>query len=169
MIRHVDNDLNSFKDLLLTMGGKVEKALARLDSSLADSDMKSLQLVFEFEADMNRLHSEVDESCLLVLAKLAPFAGDLRLVQSVIKINSDLERIGDLIVNVTSSAGRYMKSTHRVLPPQWTQVMEDVRWMVRNSVDAFVKLDPRKVLQHDEVVDCHNIDLTGVFKERMKR
>ena len=171
MIRHVDSDLNSLKDLLLTMGGQVEKSLSRLDDSLADSDMKSLQEVHEFEADINRLHLEVDESCLVLLAKQAPFASDLRLVQSVVKINTDLERMGDLIVNVASSAERYLRFTVRVLPPQWGQMMEEVRWMVSNSLNAFVKLDPalsKQVLKHDDIVDCHNTDLTGVFKERMK-
>ncbi|MEO0335353.1 MAG: phosphate signaling complex protein PhoU [Pseudomonadota bacterium] len=171
MIRHFDSDLNSLKDLLLTMGGKVEKALAVLDSSLVDSDMKSLQQVREFEADINRLHLQVDESSLLLLATQAPVATDLRLVQSVVKINTDLERMGDLIVNVASCAERYLRFTLKVLPPQWSQMMEQVRWMVSHSLDAFVKLDPtmsQQVLDNDDIVDSHNVDLTGVFKERMK-
>ena len=100
MVRHIDNELQELKDLILQMGGFVEKALDSATAAILKFSPSDLETVQKFEEKINDLLIRVDEACVNVLAKQAPVARDLRLVIAIVKINTDLERMGDQAVNI---------------------------------------------------------------------
>ncbi|MBL7716514.1 MAG: phosphate signaling complex protein PhoU [Bdellovibrionales bacterium] len=156
MERSVDSELRQLKEKILTMGGYVEKALDDSLKALIQRKPELFDNVYEVEKEVNQKHIEVDEACLRILARQAPMAADLRLVVAVIKINTDLERMGDQAVNISHNAKRYI--TEPPLKPliDLPRMAEEVRAMVRFSLDAFVRGDvalAEKVLAMDDLVD----------------
>ncbi|MBI2362644.1 MAG: phosphate uptake regulator PhoU [Elusimicrobia bacterium] len=100
MKRHIDEDLASVRETLLTMGGLCEEMIRLAVGLLNSFDEASMRRLQEDEERVNRLHIDLDELCLKTLALHQPAAGDLRVVAAALKINSDLERIGDQAVNI---------------------------------------------------------------------
>lgn len=158
MIRHVDSELQGLKDLALQMGSSVEKALVIACQSVLGKDLEhAFQEVLKHESRINDLQILIDESCVAVLAKLAPVAKDLRLVFAITKINTDLERMGDQSVNIARMAcDLYKQWPQAKLPVQLTQMIDEVQGMVRDVLDAFSRRDvarSEKVLRQDDKVD----------------
>jgi phosphate transport system protein len=155
--RHLDLGIRELKDLLTAMGGHVERAIEHATRALIDSDEKKFHVVYESEKRINEAHILVDDGCLRVLATQQPMAVDLRLIISILKINTDLERMGDQAVNIAQSGARYLGG-----PPlrQFIDVAKlaaDVKGMVRDSLDAFVTQDEAKarfVLEQDDRIDA---------------
>jgi phosphate transport system protein len=157
MDRHFDTELQKLKELILSMGGHVEQAIEEATQALVLREPDRLSKVFELEELINRDHIVVDESCLNLLARQAPMAADLRLIVAIMKINTDLERMGDQAVNISQNAKRYL--TEPALKPliDLPRMAHDVRKMVRDSLDSFVSRDEtlaKKVLDQDNVVDA---------------
>ncbi|MBC7743309.1 MAG: phosphate signaling complex protein PhoU [Bdellovibrionaceae bacterium] len=156
MERIIDSQLEDLKKLMLEMGGQVEKALQTATEGLLKKENKLLQEVHKFEMHINDLQIKVDNACLQVLAKQGPVAKDLRLILSIIKINTDLERMGDQCVNI-AHLGR------ELLERGFTSSMQDIETMstsvskmVKGSLDSFVKMDlvaAQKILEMDDQVD----------------
>ena len=151
-----EQDLRSLRDKLLVMGGKVESAIAESMRALTERDSALAEKVVESDAEVNRLEVEVDELCRRILALRQPAASDLRLITTALKIVTDLERIGDLAVNI---AERVMDLNQA--PPlkpyvDLPRLAELTQGQVRKALDAFVSSDPTKasdVLQGDAHVD----------------
>src|ERR1041384_928442 len=99
-----DEELSVLKEKILLMGGKVEEAIRLAMKSLVDRDSKLARQVIQSDRDINDLEIEIDEICHRLLALHQPMAGDMRFITSAMKINSDLERIGDLGVNIAERA-----------------------------------------------------------------
>lgn len=159
MEHHLDGQLENIKNLILSMGGYVEAALSTAVEALKSRDASGFRLVHELEEQINRGHVQVDGACMNFLAKQGPVAKDLRLIISVIKINCDLERMGDQSVNIAYTGEDYLKRT-----PIMDQIVEIekmswiVREMVRSSLDSFVKEDPsqaKNILTRDDEVDAY--------------
>src|SRR4051812_18089925 len=106
--RHLDSNLRELKDLLIGMGGHVERAIEHATRALIEMDSTKLHPVYECEKRINAAHILVDEGCMRILALQQPMAVDLRLIISVLKINPDLERMGDQAVNIAQSSSRYL-------------------------------------------------------------
>ena len=156
MQRHFDAELGELKKRILAMGGYVEKAIEEATQSLLLREPKRLDAVFEYEDEINRAHIEVDELCLNLLARQSPLAADLRLVVAVIKINTDLERMGDQAVNISGNAKIYLAKPPVKPLVDLPKMAQAVRGMVRDSLDAFVRQDvalANKVLANDDIVD----------------
>jgi phosphate transport system protein len=156
MERHFDVDLRDLKDKILSMGGYVEKALEEAIQGLVKREPERFKQVHEWESKINEAHIEIDESCLQLLARQAPFAQDLRLVLAVVKINTDLERMGDQAVNISLNGEHYLKEMPLTHVSELAKMAVEVREMVRESLDAFVHRDgelARKVLEKDDIVD----------------
>lgn len=157
-MRHLDAELRELKDQILQMGGYVERALDEVIQALVKRDLERFKNVHELEAKINRSHILVDESCLNLLARQAPHAGDLRLILGVVKINADLERMGDQTVNIAFNGEHYINSGPLSVVPELEPMTQEVRVMVRDALDAFVRRDgslAQKVLEHDDVVDAY--------------
>ena len=158
MIRNFETDLKSLKNRILEMGGFVEQAIDIATYALQQRDASKLQSIHLVEHKVNQSHVAIDNACVELLAKQSPFAADLRLVISIIKINTDLERIGDQAVNISYNAGHYLKD-HRIdVADDLTKMGVAVKVMVRNSLDAFMKQDivlAQGVLEADDEVDAY--------------
>lgn len=156
MERSIDAQLDELKKLILVMGGHVEKALEEATSALLQKDTPRFKNVYELEEKIDAAHIQVDNFCIQLLAKQSPVAKDLRFILSIIKINTDLERMGDQSKNIAYTAQDYLKRP-ALQHIQWISSMsESVRRMVRSSLDAFVRGDTdlaQKVLLMDDEVD----------------
>ena len=157
MERHrFEEELQELKQRLLTMGALVEERAHRAVRALIDRRLDEAEAVIAADQEVNDLQIEIDDRCLKLLALQQPMASDLRLITAAIKINSDLERIGDQAVNVA-------QNTLKILPypplkpvidiPRMAQIAEG---MTRDALDSFVSRDAalaRLVLQRDDEVD----------------
>ena len=156
MLRHVDTELKELKDSILAMGGMVEKALGAATQALTQRDPKLFDEVFVLEQKINQQHLKIDEDCLALLATQSPLAADLRLVLAVVKINTDLERMGDQAVNIAKNGQRYIASPAIKPLIDLPKMAALVQAMVRNALDAFVRVDvplAQHVLSSDDEVD----------------
>ncbi len=155
-MRHFTEELEELRKELLTMAGLVELAVHQSVLSLTQRDQDRAQQVLVSEARINQLEIRIDEMATRLLALHQPMARDLRFLTAAIKINNDLERMGDLAVNIVERSLSLI-SQPPVKPmidiPRMAQLTES---MVRNSLDSFVKSDAelaRSVLVSDDAVD----------------
>lgn len=151
-----DQELNLLKSQIATMGGYVEKALDEVVQALVNRQPERLKRIREYEDAINKAHIQVDEKCLELLAIHSPRATDLRLILAVIKINADLERMGDQTMNISHNARHLFSQEPFQSTVDLPAMSKEVRSMVRNSLDAFMLQDlklAKAVLDHDDVVD----------------
>ena len=156
MERQFDTQIEEIKNLILQMGGQVEKCLDEVIQGLVHRDINKFALVHKIEEKINENHVKVDNSCLNFLAKQGPVARDLRLIISVIKINSDLERMGDQCVNIAYTGKDYMLRAPVGGLQEIEKMSKVVRQMVKASLDSFVREDvelAHKILLMDDEVD----------------
>ena len=104
---HFQQELGALKERLLAMGGLAEDRVRTAMQGLVDRDSRLIDDVLNGDMPLNALHIEIDDLCLKLLALHSPMAADLRAVMAAIKINSDLERVGDMAVNIAEAARRY--------------------------------------------------------------
>ncbi len=158
MIRNFETELKSLKNRILEMGGYVEQAIDIATHALQERDASKLEGIHLVERKVNESHVSIDNACVELLARQSPFAADLRLVIAIIKINTDLERMGDQAVNISYNADHYLKD-HRIdVADDLTKMGIAVKAMVRNSLDAFMKQDTvlaQRVLEADDEVDAY--------------
>jgi phosphate transport system protein len=156
MERHFDSEFRHLKEMILAMGGCVERAIEEATQALIERKPERFQAVFELEKSINQSHLAVDDECLKLLARQAPLAADLRLVVAIIKINTDLERMGDQAVNIAHNGGHYLKEPPLKPLIDIPRMAAEVRGMVRDALDALVRQDANlaeKVLDRDDGVD----------------
>lgn len=174
-MKYFRDELDELQGRLLEMGGLVEAAIHRSIRSLVDRDQQQAQEVFRNEARINQMEMAIDELATRLVARYQPMAGDLRFLTAIIKINTDLERMGDLAINIVERA-IVVAQEPNVKPfidlPRMASLTES---MVRRSLDAFVKRDAelaRSVLLSDDAVDELRdaiIDELIIFMERDNR
>lgn len=156
MERTMDSQLDELKRLILVMGGYVERALSESTQALISRNVESFAQVHEIEKKINEEHVAVDNACLAVLAKQGPVAKDLRLILSIVKINTDLERMGDQCVNIAYTGKDYLARKPLPNVTDITRMSELTRAMVKESLDCFVRGDvalAKKILLMDDEVD----------------
>lgn len=165
MERTIDSQLEDLKKTILEMGGFVEKALLTAIDGFMKKDLALLASVHEIEKHVNYLQIKIDNLCLNILAKQGPVAKDLRLILSVIKINTDLERMGDQCVNIAYIGKDITKRSPQSVPLNEIERMASiVRVMVKGSLDCFVRLDSaaaEKILKMDDEVDTLKNEVTA--------
>lgn len=172
-MRHLHRDLDLLKRRILGMGTMVETltniAIAAFEERRADLAEEAMAS----DARIDEKEVEIEEECLKILALHQPFAADLRFIITVLKVNNDLERMGDLAVNIAGRAA--FLCTKPRLTVDTLQVEEmagQVRKMVRMALDSLVNQDTqlaREVLAADEVVDNYHRRMFDVVTERMKK
>jgi phosphate transport system protein len=152
-----DVELDEIRSMLLAMGGLVEEQLANAISALVTGDTRLAESVVSNDYRVNRLDVEIDESCTAILARRQPTAIDLRLVLTVIKITTDLERIGDEAKRVARMAVRLASADHsRSLFLELEHLGDLVRSMLHQALDAFARMDAEAavdVARQDRRVD----------------
>ncbi len=164
-MRHFVQELEELQQRLLEMGGLVESSIHASVLALVERRSLYAELVWRNEARTNRAEIEIDDLATRLLALQQPMASDLRFVTAAIKINTDLERMGDLAVNIVQRALELIMLPE-IKPltdiPGMAQLAEE---MVRKSLDAFVNRDAdlaRAVLLSDDDVDSLR---TSVYRD----
>lgn len=159
MERHFDEELKELKAKLLQMASLAEESIAKAIKALVERDHELAEEVIQSDEVINFLEIDVDELCLKLLALRQPIAVDLRFITSALKINSDLERIGDLSVNIAQRALDLLEQP--LLKPliDLPRMAQLAQKMVKDSLDAFVNRDAdlaRDVCRRDDEVDQLN-------------
>ena len=157
MTRHIAHQIAQLKDSILRFGTIVEESISRSNIALFKQDIALAQRVIANDAEIDRLEVELEEECLKVLALYQPVAADLRFVVAALKINNDLERIGDLASNIAKTVSQLTTTGPFKLPEEISSMAEQAEEMVKNSLDAVVKADPdlaRRVREEDDEVDA---------------
>lgn len=153
---HFREELERLKERLLAMGGLAEERVRSAVDALVSGDRERLAGVLSGDEPVNQLHVEIDALAFRLLALHQPMASDLRVIVAALKINGDLERIGDMAVNIAEAAGRYL-ARPPVKPLLDLPRMADIaQAMLRDALDAFVKRDialARSVLERDDLLD----------------
>ncbi len=151
---HFDDALGALKQQILLMGSKVESMLRDCVHALSGGDMKLAEGIRARDIEIDEHEMSVDEQSLELLARFQPAGRDLRLISRGLKIATDLERIGDLSVNI---ANRVIEIRKEGEPPiDLKEMSEIVQGMLRDALDAFVHSDVVKadaVLKKDDIVD----------------
>jgi phosphate transport system protein len=155
MRRHFDADLEDLRGRLLRMGGLCEEMIHAAVKIVIERDEDHLTAVQEWERQVNRLHLEIDDVCLKLLALHQPAAGDLRLIAAALKINSDLERVGDQAVNIAET-GVFLCKEPKIKLGDIPRMVEVATGMLKDSLDSFSRGDvelARDVIHRDDEED----------------
>lgn len=164
--------LDDLKERLLVMAGMAEQAIQRSIEAYATRDLNLCELVFRSEPAINRLEREIDQMALDLLAMEQPMAIDLRFILSVIRINADLERVGDQAVNIAVRVREMGAFANIDLPVDIPKLASLSAAMVRKALQAFIEADAelaQSVLTLDDQVDEMNdaafYSLSNLIKE----
>ena len=165
VFRHFQDDLDSLKQRVLAMGGLAEERVREAVRGLMDRDSAALDAVLAGDQPINDLHIELDDRCFKLLALHQPMAADLRVIVAAVKINTDLERVGDLAINIAEAGKRYLR--HAPVKPliDIPRMGELAQSMLRDALDAFVRRDialAEAVLAADDTLDALK---TQIFRE----
>jgi phosphate transport system protein len=164
--------LDSLKDKLLRMGGLAEQAVDRSIRAYQQRDRTACELVFQTEQVINMAEREIDELALDLLAMQQPMAVDLRFILSVIKINADLERVGDQAVNIAERVRDFLELPHAALPVDLPRMAQIAAEMIHQALEAFVHADDKlalEVLAMDSSVDQLKEETEKVLLEEMSQ
>ena len=156
VVRHFQEELQQLQTRLLAMGGLAEDRVRAAIEGLVSRDRSIVDGVLAGDSPINQLHIEIDNRCFTLLALHQPMAVDLRAIVAAVKINTDLERVGDLAVNIAEAAVRYLKHPpvkELIDIPRMARIAQA---MLREALDAFVHRDiamAEGVLNQDDELD----------------
>lgn len=168
--RRYEEELAHLRQLVLEMGGLVERQIGDAMSALANTDRALAEATIERDHRVNRYDVDIDEECLRLLALHQPAARDLRLITTALKITTDLERIGDLAVNISE---RVAELSGTVIEPRidLQRMSETVRKMLRECLDAFVREDADlalSVCKEDDTIDMLHAQMFREMVDHMR-
>ncbi len=157
MAKQLPRQIDALKQKILFVGALVEEAIAKAIVALNTRDRVQAQEVIASDTEIDRMEVEVEEECLKILALYQPVASDLRFVVAVLKINNDLERMGDLARNIAKRVVFLAKYEEmQELPVDYRPMAAQVKSMVKDSLDALVNADTalaQKIRKEDDEVD----------------
>ncbi len=163
-------ELKELRDKLLAMGGKVEAAIAASVRAITERDVELAAKVKASDVEVNRLEVEIDNACRRLLALRQPAASDLRFITTALKIVTDLERMGDLAVNIADRA-RELSQAPPLRPLHDLSALADLsEAQLRKALDAFVERDVVKaeeVMKGDDLLDALYVKLFNDLLELM--
>jgi len=156
MTRHIERQLEHLKETILRVGTLVEEAISKSISAVINRDAAIAQRVLTSDEAIDRMDVEVEEECLKILALYQPVAADLRFVIAVLKINNDLERMGDLAKNIAKRVSQLEGIETIEIPPEIRPMAMQAEEMVRECLAAVIHGDPalaRRIREQDDIVD----------------
>src|SRR2546421_4526064 len=156
-VRHFQAELEQLKARLLQMGGLAEEQVRLAVKGLVDRDGDLVAQVLAGDGPLNALHIEVDSRCFTLLALYQPMAVDLRGIVAAVKINTDLERVGDLAINIAEAARLYVAHPPVKKLIDIPRMATIAQGMLRDALDAFVRGDTelaQRVLNEDDALDA---------------
>jgi phosphate transport system protein len=164
-VPHFHEELEALKGRLLEMGGLAEERVRATLEGLVSREAALIDTVLRGDEPINQLHIDVDNRCFRLLALYQPMATDLRAVVAAVKINTDLERVGDLAVNIAEASKRYIGHAPVKKLVDIPQMAEIAQAMLRDSLDSYVRRDTalaQHVLNEDDKLDSLK---TQVFRD----
>jgi phosphate transport system protein len=174
MTTHTDKayerDLKDLRDRLLAMGARVEAMIAEAVLALSERDSKLAEHVMKSDRTVNRLELEIDDLCRKIIALRQPAASDLRLIITSVKIVTDLERVGDLAVNIAERAVDLNKAAPMPIYDDLPRLAQLAQDQLKNALESFVKEDvvqAEQVLRSDELLDALFVKLFNELLQLM--
>ena len=162
MSKHLQNEIDKLKQRILQLGALVEQSVYRAIQSLEERDIALAKSVIDGDSAIDDMEVDIEEDCQKILALHQPVAHDLRLIIAVLKINTDLERIGDATVNIAERT-LFLSDRPRVdIPYDFPGMAKKALSMLHKSLDALVNLDvtaAQQVIAADDEVDAINRDM----------
>ena len=165
VVRHFQEELEHLKTRLLEMGGLAEDRVRAAVDGLVARDTAAINDVLAGDGPINQLHIEIDNRCFTLLALHQPMAVDLRAIVSAVKINTDLERVGDLAINIAEAVTRYLRHPPVKELIDIPRMASIAQTMLRDALDAYVRRDTemaQTVLNADDELDALK---SQVFRE----
>jgi phosphate transport system protein len=163
--REYETELQKLRDRLLLMGAKVEEIIKGSMQSLIERDSDLAKRMIQADRRINQLELAIDQTCLQILARRQPVASDLRFITIAMKLVTDLERIGDLAVNLSERVLELNEEPPLKPYVDLPRMAEEAQGMVHDALDAFVEGDAEKadeVIKRDATVDAY---YTQIFRE----
>jgi phosphate transport system protein len=170
--KQTDAELRLLKDSLLAMGGLVEQHIAEAMKALVNREPERAKAVIKGDRQVNQMELDIDERCVRFLALRQPAASDLRFIAAALKIVTDLERIGDLAVNMAERAVSLCEEPPMRAIVDLPRMATAAQKMLRDALDAFVTHDVEKaesVLAADDQIDRWLVQVFEDLREEMKR
>ncbi|MDH4319578.1 MAG: phosphate signaling complex protein PhoU, partial [Desulfobulbaceae bacterium] len=168
MSKHLEREIEDIKKHLLTMSSVVEDMVYLSTKSIIKRDTHMAKEIIARDIEVDEMEVEVEEECLKILALHQPVAIDLRFLIAVIKINKDLERVGDLAVNIAERSAYLATLESPSIDFNMKEMAEKAEGMLSRSIDSLVNMDVRqahRVRAEDDVVDAYNRELYNKIKE----
>lgn len=164
--KQYDAELEMVRSRFLEMGGLVEAQIMGAIDGLANGDLLALERVIEKDAEINRFEVDLDEACSQILVRRQPTAGDLRMLFTVIKMITDMERAGDEAEKIARMAKLIHEAGRMNMPSvELWHMASSVVSMLRKALDAFARLDAQaaaQVVRQDKKVDA---EWQGVLRQ----
>lgn len=168
MSKHLQHEIDKLKKYLLSLSALVDESVSQAVMAIEKKDEALAHKVIEADDAIDQREVDVEEECLKILALHQPVAVDLRFIVAVMKIDSDLERIGDLSVNIAERAVFLAKQPLPDLAFNFKEMATKTQEMLRESIDALINLDPalaHQVCADDDAVDNLNREIYDKVKE----
>ena len=172
MARHFELELDQLRTMLIRMGSLVEEQIDCSVKAIVDGDESLAALVIERDKKVDEYDNSIDQQCIRIFALTQPVAVDLRLLMAALKINNELERIGDLAVNLAERVKALLPYKAFVRDTQLKEMAQSAREMVKSAIDSFVNNDPnlaKKVLESDDTIDSIDRDMFALMVKTMKK
>jgi phosphate transport system protein len=172
MSKHLERDLENLQRDVLAMGASVEEVIYKAIRALQERDAGLAAQIIEGDGSIDELENRIDEECLKILALHQPVATDLRRIAAVLMINTDLERMADLAVDIAERAEALSRPPRLTIPADLQRMGDLTTVMVRDSLNSFVNLDARQarqVVRLDDEVDRLNVAIIAEIVAMMQR
>ncbi len=172
MLKHLQRDIDALKEKIIAMSSIVEDRVYLATMSVLNRDARLAQSVIDGDTEVDQMEVDIEESCLKILALFQPVAVDLRFIVAVLKINNDLERIGDLAVNIAERSAYLAEQDKIDFPFDLSEMAKKVEKMVSGSMDALVNLDVRQahwIRSLDDEIDAFNREMYTHIKEEIPK
>lgn len=170
--RHLGREIEKLKRKLLALSAYVEESVQKAVKAIATRDDKLARQVIDADFEIDEMEVDVEEDCLKILALHQPVAVDLRYIIAILKINNDLERIGDLAVNIAERAVFLSRMVKTETPYDFATMSSKVQIMLQKSLDSLVNSDSklaREVLVSDDEIDEINRQMYKDVMEAIKK
>jgi phosphate transport system protein len=171
MSKHLERDLEDLHRDILALAGAVEGAIYSAIRALQERDVNRARQVIKGDDLIDEHENRIEEECLKMLALHQPVAADLRRIAAVLKINTDLERMADLAVDIAERALRLAELPSLPIPEKLQRMTDSTTGMVRRSLAAFINLDTREarlVCRLDDEVDRYNVEIIQELIQLMR-
>ena len=172
MAKHFQRELDKIKRMILSMGAMVEERFREMVTAIESFDIEIAERVIKSDYEIDEMDVEIEEECLKIIALHQPVAVDLRFLAAVLKINKELERIGDEAVNVAQRIQTITKKRETDFVFDYSMMAEKAQTMLKMSLDALVNLDvdgALKVLTMDDTVDEIKTDAYRLIKDAIRK